>query len=303
MTPRVATTFSVPLRERIVVSPDGTELAVQEAGPEDGDLILVVNGPGADYRAWKDFFEEFSDTYRIVTWDLRGFFHSRAASNAPSRLGPEAHAEDVWAILQDCGRSEAIFVGWSLGVQILLETYRQHADAFRALIAVNGSYGRPFERSQNLRGASALQRITDWLPEEPEIMSEGIRFLETHPSLLQAAKALHLVSPVLNVDRFMEIAVAFRSVNLAVYRQTLQAFAVHDAESVLAVIRCPTLFFCGRRDPLMPARYSETMARRVLRSELLVVPIASHYIPVEFGEYLNLKVEAFLEERVYGRRF
>jgi hypothetical protein len=53
----------------------------------------------------------------------------------------------------------------------------------------------------------------------------------------------------------------------------------------------------------MPSRYSETMARIVLRSELLIVPIASHYIPVEFAEYLNLRIRAFLEERVHGRRF
>jgi pimeloyl-ACP methyl ester carboxylesterase len=294
--------FPVPLRLLRVKTNDGVELSVQEAGPEQADALLIVNGPGADYRAWRGFFTEFSQRYRVITWDLRGTFDSAAQVDA-HELGPEAHARDLRDVLDALKIDRCVVVTWSLGSQILLEAWRHTPESFRGFVAVNGSYGRPFERSANLRGVSSLKWVTDMVPEQQDLIGRGVRFLEDHRSLLYAAKALHLVSPVIDEQSFLTIAGAFSSINLTVYRALLKAFGDHDAEHVLATIRCPSLFFAGRRDPLMPSRYSEFMARRVLRSELLVIPIASHYIPVEFSEYLNLRVEAFLEERVYGRHF
>ena len=294
--------FPVSLRRRRVKTDDGVELSVQDAGSEDADTLLIVNGPGADYRAWRGFFSEFSQRYRVVTWDLRGTFDSTAVVDT-HELGPEAHARDLQDILRALDIERCVVISWSLGSQIVLEAWRHSPETFRGFIAVNGSYGRPFERSANLRGVSSLKWVTNLVPEKQDLIGKGVRFLEDHRSLLLAAKALHLVSPVIDEQSFLTIAGAFSSINLTAYRSLLHAFGEHDAEHVLATIRCPSLFFAGRRDPLMPSRYSEFMARRVLRSELLVIPIASHYIPVEFSEYLNLRVEAFLEERVYGRHF
>lgn len=294
--------FPVSLRRRRVKTADGVELSVQDAGAEDADALLIVNGPGADYRAWRGFFAEFSQRYRVVTWDLRGTFDSTALV-ATHEMGPEAHARDLQDVLRELGIERCVVISWSLGSQVVLEAWRHSPDTFRGFIAVNGSYGRPFERSANLRGVSSLKWVTDLVPEKQDLLGKGVRFLEDHRSLLLAAKALRLVSPVIDEQSFLTIAGAFSSINLTVYRALLHAFGEHDAEHVLATIRCPSLFFAGRRDPLMPSRYSEFMARRVLRSELLVIPIGSHYIPVEFSEYLNLRVEAFLEERVYGRHF
>lgn len=294
--------FPVSLRRRRVKTDDGVELSVQDAGAEDADTLLIVNGPGADYRAWRGFFSEFSQRYRVVTWDLRGTFDSTAVVDT-HELGPEAHARDLQDVLRALDIERCVVISWSLGSQIVLEAWRHSPETFRGFIAVNGSYGRPFERSANLRGVSSLKWVTNLVPEKQDLIGKGVRFLEDHRSLLLAAKALHLVSPVIDEQSFLTIAGAFSSINLTAYRSLLHAFGEHDAEHVLATIRCPSLFFAGRRDPLMPSRYSEFMARRVLRSELLVIPIASHYIPVEFSEYLNLRVEAFLEERVYGRHF
>jgi pimeloyl-ACP methyl ester carboxylesterase len=294
--------FPVSLRRCRVKTEDDVDLSVQEAGPEDADALLIVNGPGADYRAWRGFFAEFSQRYRVITWDLRGTFDSVAHVDT-HELNPEAHARDLRDILDSLGIDRCVVVSWSLGSQIVLEAWRHAPETFRGFVAVNGSYGRPFERSANLRGVSSLKWVTDMVPEQQDLLGKGVRFLEDHRSLLHAAKALHLVSPVIDEQSFLTIAGAFSSINMTAYRALLKAFGEHDAEHVLATIRCPSLFFAGRRDPLMPSRYSEFMARRVLRSELLVIPIASHYIPVEFSEYLNLRVEAFLEERVYGRHF
>jgi len=295
--------FVCPLEHHLVDAEDGTVLSWQQTGddPLDGCLV-IVNGPGADYRAWRGFYEEFHDRYRIITWDYRGLFDSPVPAD-PESLTVEWHASDLARVLDRAGAGRVILVSWSLGTQVALEFYRSNADRVQAMIAVNGSYGRPFERSTGLGPSSRLSRLAGWLPHQSERLERWVGLLDSRPEVLAVAKFAQVVSPVLSADQFKPLAYAFSRLNMAIYQRIIHCFGVHDAVGVLPTIQCPTLFFAGRRDPLMPSRYSETMARIVLRSELLIVPIASHYIPVEFAEYLNLRIRAFLEERVHGRRF
>lgn len=303
MTKRNPEDFVCPLSCHQIATEDGTQLCWQTtAKVGDRPAIVIVNGPGADYRAWRGFFTEFHNEYRIITWDYRGLFNSVPLGN-PDHLSVLDHARDLHAVLDAAGEQQVVLVSWSLGTQIALEFLRQHADRVAALISVNGSYGRPFERSAGLRRSSPLARIAGLLPRQSERLESVVSFVNEHPEVLAGAKLAGIISPVLSAEQFTPLAEAFTRLDMDVYRRTLNSFGEHDAESVLHAVRCPALFFAGKRDPLVPSRYSEYMARVVLRSELLVVPIATHYVPIEFAEYLNLKVRAFLQERVHGIRF
>lgn len=303
MTHRNPNDFVCPLTFHPIDVEDGTRLCWQSTPRvKDRPAIVIVNGPGADYRAWRGFFTEFHKDYRIITWDYRGLFDSAPLGN-PDHLSVLDHARDLQAVLDAADEEQVVLVSWSLGTQIALEFLRQAVDRVLALISVNGSYGRPFERSAGVRRSSPLARIASFLPRQSERLESVVNFVNEHPEILAGAKLAGIVSPVLSAEQFTPLAEAFTRLDMDVYRRTLASFGEHDAEGVLHTLRCPTLFFAGKRDPLVPSRYSEYMARVVLRSELLIVPIATHYVPVEFAEYLNLKVRAFLQERVHGQRF
>jgi pimeloyl-ACP methyl ester carboxylesterase len=303
MTKRNPTDFVCELSFDYVEGADGTRLCWQSTPAIEGQpALVIVNGPGADYRAWRGFFAEFNHEYRIITWDYRGLFDSNLPADRQN-LSVHDHAEDLRSVLDAAGEENVILISWSLGTQISLEFLRQNADRVLAMISVNGSYGRPFERSAGLRRSSRLAQIAGFLPRQSDRLESVVNFVNGHPEILAGAKLAGLLSPVLSAEQFTPLAEAFTRLNMDVYRRTLTRFGEHDAEGVLPTLRCPALFFAGKRDPLVPSRYSEYMARVVLRSELLIVPIATHYIPVEFAEYLNLKVRAFLQERVHGRKF
>lgn len=276
---------------------DHTQIAYARAGGGSGTPIVIVNGPGAEIHSWSGLIAEFGARHPIITWDYRGFFGSQTPADLVS-LGPEGHARDLDALLDHLGIGRAVFLSWSLGTQVALEFYRRRPNAFAGLISVNGTFGHPFRISRSAGALSTLGMLRAVLPGREELLRSMVNTVEQHPEILDYAKRLRLVSPALPKARFLELAGAFASLNSATYNELLRRFAAHDAEEVLRRIRCPALFFAGRRDPLVPAIFSIYMAAQTRNAELCIIPIGSHYVPIEFAEYLNLRIEAFLGERV-----
>ncbi len=283
------------------VARDGATLGWQHAGAPAGLPVIIANGPGADLHAWRGLIDEFGDRLRLITWDYRGLFRS-----APFPLGEAASVrrltDDAEDLLDHLGIERAVFLSWSLGTQVHLELHRRRPDTFAAFVAVNGACGTPFRFAPSARPASPLRVVGEVLRRQGHRLQRGVSLLREQPGLLGVARALRLVSPALQRDAFLELAGAFADLDHAAYSSLLRGFAVHDAADQLDELRCPTLFVAGRRDPIVPAAFSEHMAERVEQSELLEIPIASHYIPIEFAEYLNLKLEAFFDAHLAARR-
>lgn len=290
--------MTLEVQHHTLESTDGTRIAWQSVGsdPSATTAIVIVNGPGADLYAWRGFVEEFAPHLRIIAWDYRGFFRS----GPPRRPGPirvEHHCDDLREVLDAAGIERAVFVSWSLGTQVALEFYRTDPERFAGIVSVNGTYGTPFRTSRAVPGQSLLGLARSFGPGSGRLMRTMVNALRV-PALFRLTQRVGLVSATAGQDEFVRIADAFAVQDPALYARLIDGFSDHDAEDVLTTIRCPALFFAGRRDPLVPSTYSLYMAAKVRSADLLVIPIASHYIPIEFAEYLNLRVEAFLAERL-----
>ena len=84
-------TSALGVEEKRLASFDGTDLAYHTLG--QGPPILLANGLGGSWRAWKHQLRYFRDRYSFVSWDYRGLY----ASKAP----PDRHALDVPAQARD----------------------------------------------------------------------------------------------------------------------------------------------------------------------------------------------------------
>lgn len=52
---------------------DGTKLHLETSGEVDKPVLIVLHGgPGSDYRVYKEYMDELSDSYRMIYWDQRG---------------------------------------------------------------------------------------------------------------------------------------------------------------------------------------------------------------------------------------
>jgi len=61
-------------------------------------------------------------------------------------------------------------------------------------------------------------------------------------------------------------------------------------------VNVPTLIVVGDKDIMTPVAVSEAMHAQITDSELFVIRNGTHYVPVEYSELLNLRVEKFLGE-------
>ncbi|HEY2279622.1 MAG TPA: alpha/beta hydrolase [Streptosporangiaceae bacterium] len=113
------TTQFVPSRQRIVATPDGRVLAVEEAGHPDGLPVLVHNGtPNSRHLYGPVVADAAARGLRIIGYDRPGYGGS---SPQPGRAVADC-AADVQAIADDLGISRLVTWGVSGGGPHVLAT-------------------------------------------------------------------------------------------------------------------------------------------------------------------------------------
>jgi pimeloyl-ACP methyl ester carboxylesterase len=285
------------VEERRFVSSDGTDIAYQIRG--EGRPILLCNGLGGRWIAWSHQIRHLEGRYRLISWDYRGLYDSGRPRD-PKALTVRDHARDALELLAEEGIERTAVVGWSIGVQVALEIFRQAPEKVVSLTFVNGVPGRPWDFVLNIGALGRiLPMVLRGLGSVPALIEAIVGQLARMPETAQWAKRVGVTSRVIDEELLGEIAEDFGKVEMKTYIELLQAMGEHDGWDVLSQIDVPTLIVAGSRDPLTPRSAAERMARRIAGSELLIVPSATHYAPLEYPDMLNLRLDKFFRERGY----
>jgi pimeloyl-ACP methyl ester carboxylesterase len=261
--------------------------------------LVLVNGLGGPFAAWRYQVQFFRERYRILSWDYRGLFGSDVPSGPDPNLDIRTHAEDLLELLDKSGVKSAAFVGWSMGVRVLLALTALDRVRISHLVAVNGTVARPL---QSL-ALPLMSRIA------PVVVREAQRFREVGSALLRRAtswpetalslRRLGLTSSTIDEEFFGELAAEFGRLDLDILLRTLELEEAFDARDQLTALTIPTLVIVGDRDPFTPREAAKRMAEQVPKAELLVVRGGTHYAVLEYPELINLRVEKFLRENGY----
>jgi len=286
-----------PVEERRFVSFDGTEIAYQTLG--QGRPILLCNGLAGSWEAWSHQIQGFRDRYRLICWDYRGLYGS-AAPDDPSALSVADHARDALALLGHEGAERAAVVGWSMGVQVGLELFRSAPDKVASLTMINGVAGRPWDYVFNLSLVGRLlPPFLRGLRSVPRTLEGLVRQATRLPDPGEWVKRVGLAAQTFDDQVAGEIIDRFRLLDMDVFIRLLEQMGEHDAWDLLPTIDVPVLIVAGSRDVLTPRAAAERMARRIRGSEIMIIPGATHYAPLEYPEMVNLRLEKFFRERGY----
>jgi pimeloyl-ACP methyl ester carboxylesterase len=273
---------------------DGAPLAGYQGGTK-GPVLVLANGLGGPVSAFRHQLSHFKDRYRILTWDYRGLYGSRSV-DPPVRVDIPAQADDLEDLLAAAAVDRAIFVGWSMGVQVVLELCARRPDLASALVLINGTYRQPFA-SLRLPGSELfLPGLVERAREHHALGERIVRRLSRSRRAAEWVRRLRLVSPALSTDELLDLAREFETIDLEVYLRTLAELHRHDASRGLGGLDTRALVVTGARDPLFSPRVARELAGRLRRSEVYVVPKATHYAPVEFPALLNERIDRFLSE-------
>lgn len=276
---------------------DGTPIAFHTVGPRDAPTIVLANGLGGTYAAWRHQVAYLEPRYRFVTWDYRGLYASGRPRD-PEAFSVDAQVRDLFAVLEATGVEEAVLMGWSMGVQVSLEAIRRRPELGRALVLLNGTFGKPFS---TLPGGSVAERVVpkalELLRKYHGLSSAALRQVSTWPETVGWMKRAGIVAATIDEDVFAEVVVAFGTMDMDAYYRTLHALGDHDAHDVLPTISVPTLVITGDKDRMTPPKTARRIVEKIPGAELLMVRGGTHYTAVEFPELVNLRIERFLKER------
>jgi pimeloyl-ACP methyl ester carboxylesterase len=272
-------------------------IAYYQAGSH-GPVLVLANGLGGPVSAFRHQVEHFRHRYRVVTWDYRGLYGSRSESSI-ERVDVNAHAEDLERVLDALEVENAIFVGWSMGVQVVLELVTRAPSRASHLVLMNGAHQRPFA-SVRLPGASRwLSPLVSGAHENAALVSRVVERVARSRRAANWVRRLRIVNPRFETDDLLALAEEFTTIDFEVYFRTLRALNDHASLTSLAHVRAPSLVVAGARDLILPPSAARELANRLPRAELFVVPEGTHYAPAEFPELVNRRIDAFLS--AHGR--
>ena len=297
-------------RKQQIPTRDGLVVAAFDSGPPSADdagpTLFLVNGLGGNPAAWTHLVKHFAPRHRIATWDYRGLYASRFDATTDARykrgevaLDMDAHRDDALRVLDALGIERAVFLGWSMGVQLNWELYRHHHNRVLSMVQICGAPANVLDTTAfgAIGKAVAFPSMDLWRRVAGKFGSVVAKAWAS-PRALAAAAALGAVSPSIDTNVASGIIAEYVALDFDVYNKILAALAAADASALLPTIDRPVLLVAGERDVFTPAPLSEAMAKVIPGSELLVIKGGSHYLPIEFPALVNETIASFLARRI-----
>jgi pimeloyl-ACP methyl ester carboxylesterase len=248
---------------------------------------------------WKYFENAFKHHFQVITWDYRG--HGRSAPpKDPKKVSVEALVEDCKAVCDHLKVKKALFVGHSLGTQVVLEFYKRHPKYFAGIVSAFGSFGRPMDYFYNFPLSKYIFEVLTGIgllfPKQGNFLS---KLLIKNPFWYQLGGLLKMINTGMaskaDAQQYVDHILSLEPEFFSKLSRSVQA---HSAEDVLKKIKIPTLILGGEEDAFTPLWLAKKMHRIVPKSELFIIKKGSHAALVEQPELVNLRIEKFLRDRI-----
>jgi 3-oxoadipate enol-lactonase len=255
---------------------DDIQLAYTDVGL--GQPVMLLHGYPFNRSLWAEQVSALSNSYRVITPDLRGMGESDASPGAATM---NQMAQDVAVLLDRLEISRAVVGGLSMGGYVALAFYKQFPSRVRALILADTRAQADTNEGKQTRFQQADQALAEGMASIADAMLQKLLTPET-------------------VSKRPEVVKRVRDMMLKTKPQgaagALLGMAERDDQtSLLSRISCPTLILVGREDPITPVADSETMQRGIAGSRLVVIENAAHVSNLERTEQFNDELVRFLK--------
>ncbi len=256
---------------------NNVELAYRDEGR--GEPIVFLHAFPLNQTMWDNQVAEFRSTYRIITFDWRGF---GASSVGSENHGLTDFADDLANLLDELKIRSAIICGLSMGGYSAFAFYRKYADRVKALVLCDTRAAADTEEGKSARyemAELARQRGVQALIEimTPKLLGETT--LKDKPQIVEQVKKMIEAAHSEGIAKAL-IGMAQRA----------------DSTELLARIICPTLIIVGDEDKLTPPADAEKMNRAIASSQLRVIENAGHLPNLEEPDSFNQALANFLKQ-------
>ena len=294
---RKHTTQDVLTQNGFVESFDGTRIFFSKEG--EGRPLVFVYGLVCSSLHWTYQIEHFRHGYQTVWFDYRGHHHSEMPKDISSLTVP-ALTKDLIAVLDHENIRDAIFLGHSMGVNVVLELFRQQPERVRAMVLANGTPRSPleniFRNNLSLPGYELLKRVHSL---SPELMKKLWRLQKNNPIMrliIQLGGFNPHLTPKADIDLYVDQVL---EMDPAIFLQVIGEYQKHDCTSWLHTVNVPTLIVAGENDNITPLEQQKLLHQLIPNSQFSSIKHGSHCPQMDLPELFNMTVQTFLNEQGY----
>ena len=255
----------------------GIEMAYDDAG--SGQPVILLHGYPFNRSMWREQVEFLSESYRVITPDLRGLGETTMSDDAAATM--DEMARDVAALLDELEIRRAVVGGLSMGGYVTLSFYRRFPLSVRALVLADT---RPQADTDEAR-RNRIEQAQTILRDGMESIADGFLTKVLAPATLAEQP-----------DAVARVRLMIKSTNPQGAAAALKGMAARsDQTDFLAGILAPALIIVGSLDKLTPPQDAELMRREIRGSRLEVIDGAAHISNIERPAEFNRALADFLQ--------
>ncbi|MFB2967896.1 alpha/beta fold hydrolase [Aerosakkonema sp. BLCC-F183] len=261
----------------------------------EGSLMLMLHGFPEFWYSWRYQIPEFSEDFKVVALDLRGYNDSDKPTNKSAYVMDE-FIKDVKGAIETLGYQKCVLVGHDWGAAIAWNFAYTYPEMVERLIIMNVPHPAKFDRAF----INPQQLLRSWyifffqLPFLPEFV--------LHLSDYKAIKSV-FIKTAFNKNNFAPTDIkAYRTAAakpgaiaamLSYYRNIFRQVSLKKVWQILEV---PTLMIWGENDTALGKELTYGTEAYVRDFQIKYIPNCSHWVQQDRPEIVNQYMREFLAD-------
>jgi pimeloyl-ACP methyl ester carboxylesterase len=267
---------------------DGVPLYYEERG--EGPTIVLVHGWTCDSGYWWGRnVDALAEDHHVVTYDLRGHGLSGKTDDGHSLSG---YAADLEFLAESLDIEDATFIGWSMGVAVLLTYLEEVGDERVRAIGIVDQTPKFYSED-----GWEFALMGEFSEEGLAGLVEGLE--ANRPEAAKPIVQAFFAEPR-SEERLAEMYARTTLTPTSVATAMLEDMVPRDFREFLPTISVPTLLLYGEHSAVFPGPLGEWMHERIPDSELVTFAGSGHSPQWEEPEKFNDAVAGFVA-RVSGK--
>lgn len=259
--------------------------------------VLVFNyGLVCSNYHWSKQLDHFDSLgYKILIHDYRGHYHSTGKHDLKN-ITFDQISTDIYNLLNHLNISSSIMLGHSMGVNVCLEFAKKFPDKVSKLVLISGTTVPVYNIMFNSNIVDQAQPfILKLLDKYPDIFNTFWKYGGWNPLV---KKIIHKGG--FNIDQvsneFIEIYLnKLGELGPHLFFQLIEEMNNHQILASIESLKTKTLVIGGDKDKVIPNYLQRILAATLENSELYIIRNGSHVPQVDFPEYVNERINTFLE--------
>lgn len=245
----------------------------------EGEALIFIHGVGLDHTMWCSQISYFSNYYKVYAFDMLGHGNSQKLDQSQYTL--KDFTEQLYDFCNRLDIKNAHIIGFSMG----------------GMVAQHFSICYP----QMVKTLTIANSVANRTEKETNAILDRVKMVEKNGknATIDAAIKRWFTNDYVNTKQeiIVKIKERLKQNDEKSYLNAYRVFAMSDKQlwGKLEYIKVPTFIITGENDVGSNPRMANQMHDKIVNSEVCIVPLARHMLPVEMPELFNKHLHEFLK--------